>query len=133
MLEGGALPPQVLLKGLTKASAQRLQDTRPRRLHQYFYELRYHSFGCKHIGLSLDFSRVAKRKVGVGAISNPITNTLGWAPPQVPRDAMSYRFSDLVDFFCCFQGQVLLLLWGALFFHHKPSAFDRKVYTFERA
>ena len=77
MLEGSALPAQVKLKGLAKVSAQSLQDTRSRRLRQYFYGLRSHFSGCQQIGLSLDLFRVAKRKVGLGP-SSTLSGTL-WA------------------------------------------------------
>jgi hypothetical protein len=106
--------PQVNLKGLAKATAQRLQETRSRRLHQYFYGLRAEFSGCKHIGLSLDFSRVAKRKVGVGAISHPITNILGWAPPQAPRETKKYVF-QMDCYFLYFQCWVLRSLARAVF------------------
>jgi hypothetical protein len=82
--------------GLAKAQAAHLLETRDRRLHAYHYAARQQFQNQQFLGFSVDFSRTGKRKTGVGCLTAPGSNHLGWCPPQAIRQGVHKMKTDVL-------------------------------------
>ena len=89
----GSAPPgkKEQAKGLAKAMAQHMKETRDQRLHQYFYSSRQAFQDHQFMGFSMDFSRTGNKKTAVGCMSTP-GNSLGWCPPQVLSQSLASMY-----------------------------------------